>query len=73
MLQPRTPEGVEQPVMPENNPYHLIKMSGHGSAVRSLAAYGRICVSGSYDATVRVWDLTKGTCTHVLTGHEQKG
>ncbi|WVQ63305.1 uncharacterized protein L199_001457 [Kwoniella botswanensis] len=57
---------------PEDNPYHLRLLEGHSGAVRALAAHGRICVSGSYDMTVRVWDIVKGTCIHVLTGHEAK-
>lgn len=28
-----------------------------------------IAVSGSRDATLRVWDIQKGICLHVLTGH----
>lgn len=26
-------------------------------------------MSGSRDATLRVWDVTSGTCNHVLVGH----
>ena len=26
-------------------------------------------VSGSRDATLRVWDILKGTCMHILVGH----
>ena len=26
-------------------------------------------VSGSRDATLRVWDVNRGTCLHVLVGH----
>ncbi|KAL7422871.1 SCF ubiquitin ligase complex subunit cdc4 [Cryptotrichosporon argae] len=59
-------------VPPEHNPYHVHLLSGHTSAVRALAAHGRYCISGSYDNDVRVWDIVKGTCVHVLTGHEQK-
>lgn len=58
---------------PEQNPFHVHHLEGHGEAVRALAAHGRICVSGSYDRTVRVWDIVKGTCIHVLQGHEAKG
>ncbi|WWC92287.1 uncharacterized protein L201_007241 [Kwoniella dendrophila CBS 6074] len=57
---------------PDENPYHLHLLEGHTQAVRALATHGKICVSGSYDMTVRVWDIVKGTCIHVLTGHEAK-
>ncbi|BEJ03597.1 hypothetical protein CcaverHIS641_0107720 [Cutaneotrichosporon cavernicola] len=61
-----------QPPPPDENPFHVHHLEGHGEAVRALAAHGRICVSGSYDKTVRVWDIVKGTCIHVLHGHEAK-
>lgn len=57
----------------DHNPYHLRLLSGHGSAVRALAARGRTLVSGSYDHTVRVWDIITGVCRWVLSGHTQKG
>lgn len=60
-------------IQPEANPYHVHHLEGHSEAVRALAVHGRTCVSGSYDRTVRVWDIVKGTCTHVLYGHELKG
>lgn len=66
-------ENNGQPAPPEQNPFHVHHLEGHAEAVRALAAHGRICVSGSYDRTVRVWDIVKGTCIHVLTGHEAKG
>lgn len=66
-------EGEEWPVMPDNNPYHLHHLEGHTGAVRAVSAHGRVCVSGSYDGTVRVWDTITGTCTNTLTGHESKG
>ncbi|WWD20706.1 hypothetical protein CI109_105182 [Kwoniella shandongensis] len=59
-------------VPPEENPFHLHLLEGHTQAVRTLAAHGRICVSGSYDMSVRVWDIVKGTCIHTLNGHEAK-
>nr|XP_018259611.1 F-box and WD-40 domain-containing protein CDC4 [Kwoniella dejecticola CBS 10117]OBR81769.1 F-box and WD-40 domain-containing protein CDC4 [Kwoniella dejecticola CBS 10117] len=62
----------QQAAPPEENPYYLHLLQGHSSAVRALAAHGNICISGSYDMTVRVWDIVKGTCVHVLTGHEAK-
>lgn len=41
--------------------------------MRALAARGRTLVSGSYDHTVRVWDIIDGACKWVLQGHTQKG
>ncbi|KAG8935606.1 SCF ubiquitin ligase complex subunit cdc4 [Tulasnella sp. 418] len=55
-----------------DNPYHVMALTGHDNAVRALAVHGRTVVSGSYDTTVRVWDLITGDCKFVLTGHSQK-
>ncbi|KAI0726688.1 WD40 repeat-like protein [Fomitopsis betulina] len=56
----------------EDNPYHKLHLEGHDHAVRALAARGRTLVSGSYDCTVRIWDIITGTCKWVLLGHTQK-
>jgi F-box and WD-40 domain protein CDC4 len=57
---------------PDPYPYHWHHLEGHSEPVRALAVHGRTCVSGSYDKTVRVWDIVTGECVHVLTGHEHK-
>lgn len=57
----------------DDNPYHRLFLEGHDHAVRALAARGRTLVSGSYDCTIRVWDLVTGACRWVLVGHTQKG
>jgi F-box and WD-40 domain protein CDC4 len=57
----------------DDNPYHRLFLEGHDHAVRALAARGRTLVSGSYDCTVRVWDLVTGACKWILVGHTQKG
>ena len=46
-------------------------LAGHTFMVGAVAvsADGRIGVSGSYDRTVRVWDLATGTCLHTMVGH----
>ncbi|KAK0186504.1 cell division control protein 4 [Armillaria mellea] len=54
------------------NPYHRLHLEGHDQPIRALAARGRTLVSGSYDYSVRVWDITTGQCKFVLTGHIQK-
>ncbi|KAK0196586.1 WD40 repeat-like protein [Armillaria mellea] len=56
----------------EENPYHRLHLEGHDQAVRALAARGRTLVSGSYDCSVRIWDIVTGQCKFVLTGHTQK-
>ena len=56
-----------------DNPYHRRHLEGHSGPVRAVAAHGRTAVSGSYDYTVRVWDITTGECKWVLAGHKDKG
>lgn len=56
-----------------DNPYHMHHLEGHDLAVRALSARGRTLVSGSYDQTVRVWDVITGKCKWKLKGHQQKG
>lgn len=48
--------------------------SGHEAAVFSVAAFrgaegNELLASGSRDKTIRLWDVAKGTCVMVLTGH----
>lgn len=57
----------------EENPYHKLLLNGHDHAVRALAARGRTLVSGSYDCSVRVWDIIDGSVKWALHGHTQKG
>ncbi|KAJ3339833.1 SCF ubiquitin ligase complex subunit cdc4 [Gonapodya sp. JEL0774] len=54
------------------NPYFLHVLSGHLNSVRAIAGAGNVLVSGSYDATVRVWDIRRGEMVHRLTGHREK-
>lgn len=45
-------------------------LQGHTSTIRVL--HNRpIAISGSRDATLRVWDVQKGKCLRVLEGHHQ--
>ncbi|KAI8915520.1 WD40-repeat-containing domain protein [Powellomyces hirtus] len=46
--------------------------TGYDNAVRSIAGHGNTIVSGSYDSTVRVWDVESGTALHVYRGHKDK-
>ncbi|KAJ3177245.1 SCF ubiquitin ligase complex subunit cdc4 [Gaertneriomyces sp. JEL0708] len=54
------------------NPYFRHVLAGHTNSVRAIAGFGNTLVSGSYDTTVRIWDLPTGTCTHVCRGHAEK-
>ncbi|CAK9436326.1 uncharacterized protein LODBEIA_P08840 [Lodderomyces beijingensis] len=56
-----------------DNPYLITILSGHTQSVRSISGHGNIIISGSYDSTVRVWDLLdNGECKHVLQGHNDR-
>ena len=45
-------------------------LRGHTSTVRCLKmSDATTAISGSRDTTLRVWDIQKGICKHVLVGH----
>ncbi|KAL7408924.1 hypothetical protein BDY24DRAFT_404916 [Mrakia frigida] len=41
-------------------------LKGHSNFVTSLDVHGDVLITGSYDETIRVWDLPSGTCKLVL-------
>jgi WD40 repeat protein len=47
-------------------------LKGHTEGIKAVAVTpdGRHIVSGSYDCTLRVWDLTTGETKMTLKGHE---
>jgi WD40 repeat protein len=49
------------------------EFQGHAKSVDALAVdrRGSRLLSGSVDATARLWDLDSGTCLHVLAGHKK--
>ncbi|KAG0022472.1 SCF ubiquitin ligase complex subunit cdc4 [Entomortierella chlamydospora] len=59
-------------IPPTDNSWLLHTLVGHSQSVRALAAEGSILVSGSYDCTVRVWNICTGAAVHQLRGHTQK-
>lgn len=52
-----------------NGTYTLQEFVGHKDGVTCLRFNRKYLVSGSYDATVKVWDIESGTCLRTLTGH----
>jgi F-box and WD-40 domain protein CDC4 len=54
------------------NPFFKFALTGHTNSVRAISGQANILVSGSYDCTVRVWDLNTGECSHAFHGHRQK-
>lgn len=49
------------------------RLEGHRSIVSTLAMGGNgTVVSGSYDHTVRVWDLRTSSCSRIFPGHERQ-
>jgi WD40 repeat protein len=47
-------------------------LEGHSSKVNSVAISGDVRVSGSYDKTVRVWDIRNGQLLHVFERHSEE-
>ncbi len=75
----RLPQPGDEPYLPTGPPtndadcpYFVRTLAGHGHSVRAIAAHGDTLVSGSYDATVRVWRLSTGETVHRLQGHTSK-
>jgi len=54
------------------NPYFVCVLRGHTASVRAVTGFGNLIVSGSYDHTVRVWDLNERKCKFVLRGHTDR-
>lgn len=50
----------------------LMVLEGHENAIYSVAITpdGKLAVSGSYDGTLKVWDLLSGKCTATFKGHK---
>lgn len=55
-----------------NNPYFVCVLRGHTASVRAVTGHGNLIISGSYDHTVRVWDLEERKCKFVLRGHTDR-
>jgi F-box and WD-40 domain protein CDC4 len=62
----------EGEIIPNGNPYFQHLLTGHSSSVRAIVGHGKIVVSGSYDSSVRVWNVVTGECVHHLRGHRDR-
>ena len=52
------------------NVSRLHSLSGHHGPVWGVSVDGNTVCSGSFDKTVKVWELSSGNCLHTLRGHE---
>ena len=52
-----------------NGVYASHTLTGHTRGVSCLAVIDGKLVSGSWDNTIKVWDLKTDQCLHTLTGH----
>lgn len=52
----------------------LKELRGHSGAVSSvcLSVDGKLALSGSYDNTLKLWDIETGNCLRTFKGHQDK-
>jgi len=60
------------PIAQDVNPYFQRVMAGHENNIRDIAAHGDTLISGSFDCTIGVWQISSGNLRHRLRGHTQK-
>jgi len=60
------------PTLERPDPYFLRAMMGHENTIRDIAAHADVLITGSYDYTVGVWQISTGNMLHRLRGHTQK-
>lgn len=51
------------------NPYYLGTLKGHTDSVRSMSVYKNILVTGSYDGTCRIWNISELRCICKMLGN----
>ncbi|KAJ3148308.1 SCF ubiquitin ligase complex subunit cdc4 [Geranomyces michiganensis] len=69
---PAAPDNASIPPVTKEDPFLRSVLTGHMDSVRAIAGHGNTIVSGSYDSTVRVWDVVDGRIRHVCRGHQEK-
>jgi WD40 repeat protein len=50
----------------------LQTLNGHSDSVWSVCTSGDKIISGSWDKTLRIWDINTGQCLNILTGHTDR-
>ncbi|KAL6939927.1 hypothetical protein ACO0RG_003776 [Hanseniaspora osmophila] len=66
------PQVTQNYPIPEFNEYFVGVLKGHTGSVRTLSGHGKIVISGSYDHTLRVWDISTMKCLYELVGHTHR-
>lgn len=53
------------------NSQERLLLLGHEAYVRAITLLqgGNLLMSGSYDTTIKIWDMTTGVCINTLCGH----
>jgi WD40 repeat protein len=60
---------VEPGMLPEPQQQRIHTLKGHRGAVLCLQCVESFVFSGSWDSTIRKWDLMTGECLAVMKGH----
>jgi WD40 repeat protein len=68
------PTGAMIRVLDSTGFEELAKLKGHRATAKSVGFFrdGKTLFSGSYDKTIRLWDLAKGQTRLILKGHTQR-
>lgn len=69
---PNPPSPPSSSTAEHADPYLLHSMTGHEGIVRDIAAHADVLITGSYDNTVGVWQISTGKLMHRLRGHTAK-
>jgi WD40 repeat protein len=60
-------DSVNEEEFSSTNTLRLVReLDGHDSCVSCLASNDNVVLTGSYDNTLKLWDLTKGKCLSVM-------
>ncbi|KAM9899678.1 hypothetical protein OXX79_005596 [Metschnikowia pulcherrima] len=54
-----------------NGTYSVTEFFGHTDGITCLQFNNKFLISGSYDSTVRIWNIDTGECVRTLSGHSK--